>query len=194
MKTKLVNPKRIVDFMILAGKLKWLKRTGWINAKMPDPETVAEHTFRVTILSRILAPLLGLDVEKLTIMAIFHDFAEGIFGDPILESGRRKVREYSWKDESKFMEKVFKDLNMPNLYLEWKENILENGPQQTIYSDSLYQIGKLANAWQAFEYELRGVPKEKTNEFWENSLEHIKIPVLRKILNSLIQLRGSGKI
>ena len=75
MKNKNISPNKIVDFMILAGKLKWLKRSGWLYHKMPEPESVAEHTFRVTLLSRIFAPYLDLDPEKLTAMSIFHDFA-----------------------------------------------------------------------------------------------------------------------
>ncbi|MBI2641771.1 HD domain-containing protein [Candidatus Roizmanbacteria bacterium] len=186
--------KQIVDFMILAGKLKWLKRSGWLNHMMPEPESVAEHTYRVAILSRILAKMLGLNEEKLTVMAIFHDLAEGVLGDPIFQRGRRQIRTPNWADEKKLMKQVSSDLGMPDLYVIWEENILENGPKKTDYSDALYQIGKLANVWQALEYELRGVPREKTNEFWENASYQITIPILRRILNTLKQLRKTYKI
>src|SRR3989338_4506001 len=119
MKNKNISPNKIVDFMILAGKLKWLKRSGWLELKMPEPESVAEHTFRVVILSRILASYLALNSEKLTAMAIFHDFAEGIFGDPINEfiiNNQIIKSKQNWDKEKKFMKSVFNDLQLPELY------------------------------------------------------------------------------
>lgn len=192
--------------MILAGKLKWLKRSGWLELRMPEPESVAEHTFRVTILSLILAPFLGLAKEKLTIMAIFHDFAEGIFGDPMIEGltektkikildyGKVEPAKYDVENEKKFMKKVFNDLQLPKMYDYWAENILENGPHATSYSDILFQIGKIANVWQALEYELRGVPPKTANRLWISAETYVKHPFLKKILTSLKQQRKSYKV
>jgi putative hydrolase of HD superfamily len=44
----------IVDSLLKVGKLKSLKRTGWVREGMPDPESVAEHTFRVCFLILVL--------------------------------------------------------------------------------------------------------------------------------------------
>ncbi len=206
MTVKKISPKKIVDFMILAGKLKWLKRSGWLELKMPDPESVAEHTFRVAILSRVLAPYLGLNSEKLTAMAIFHDFAEGIFGDPMIEGVTVKTKikildynkiekkEYDISKEKNFMKIVFDNLGLPELNDYWKENILENGPKATKYSNILFQIGKIANVWQVFEYELRGVPKETTKRFWISAETYVEHPFLKQILSALKGLRKSYKV
>ena len=197
MNIKKINPKKIVDFMIMAGKLKWLKRSGWLQLKMPEPESVAEHTFRVVILSRILAPYLGLNSEKLTAMAIFHDFAEGMFGDPINEfyiNNKIVKGEDNFAKANKFMEKVFDDLQVPELYLYWKENILEDKPNATEYSKILYQIGVIANVWQAFEYELRGVSKETTKRFWASADYNVTNPFLKQILSTLKRLQKSYKV
>jgi len=194
MKKHLINPKQIVEFMIVAGKLKWTKRSGWLREKMPEPETVAEHTFRVAILSRILARYLNLDANKLTSMAIFHDLAEGVLGDPVTQRGKKTVDVHDFVREKSFIKSVFNNLNSPELFSYWEENILENGHCKTKYSDALYQIGKIATVWQAFEYEIRGVPISKTKEFWENAEFHVKNPFLREILMSLKKARKKYKL
>lgn len=194
MKSRQINPKQIVEFMLVAGKLKWTKRTGWLREKMPQPETVAEHTYRVAILCRILAPLLNLDSDKLTSMAIFHDLAEGVLGDPVTQRGKKTVDAHDLLQETWFMKSVFNNLGMPELFSYWEENVLENGQLKTRYSNALYQIGKIATVWQAFEYELRGVPKSSTQEFWENAKHHVKHPLLRKIFHALKVSRRSLKL
>lgn len=206
MKSKKIKAKQIVDFMIVAGKLKWLKRSGWLEFKMPEPESVAEHTYRVTILSRLFAPLLNLDPQKLVTMAIFHDFAEGVFGDPmivgltketkirILDYNKVEKVDYDISEEKKFMKKLFNDLNFPELYDYWQENILENGPKATVYSDILFQIGKIANIWQVLEYELRGVPEEVTKIFWISAEIYVRHPFLKKIVSALKKARKSLKL
>ena len=194
MKNYSTKPKQIVEFMITAGKLKWRKRSGWLREKMPEPETVAEHTYRVVILSRILAPLLKLNPEKLTSMAIFHDLAEGVLGDPVTQRGRKNVSVHDTEKETRYMKNVFDKLGMLELFSYWEENILEDSQNKTKYSNILYQIGKIATVWQAFEYELRGVPGKITKEFWENADYYVKDPYLRKLLIALKQTRRSLKL
>jgi 5'-deoxynucleotidase YfbR-like HD superfamily hydrolase len=130
---KKISPKQIVDFMIIAGKLKWTKRSGWLEKGMPEPETVAEHTYRTTLLSAILASKLQLNPKKLTAMAIFHDLAEGTLGDPIIEKGIIVIKPHNISEEIIFMKNLFNNLGMPFLFKYWYENILENGPKKTKY-------------------------------------------------------------
>ena len=175
--------------MIKAGRLKWLKRSGWIRERTVEPESVAEHTFRVALLSRIVAQRLNLDTAKLTAMAIFHDLAEGMLGDPVTERGRKQVGKHDWETEKKTMKKTFKELGMTELYPLWEENILENGVQSTKYSKVLYEIGKIATVWQALEYEFIDIDNRKLEEFWENADYHVKDKFLRQILDELKKMR-----
>ena len=34
---------KILDFALVVGKLKGLKRTGWVRSGIPNPESVADH-------------------------------------------------------------------------------------------------------------------------------------------------------
>lgn len=63
------------------GYLKQLKRAGWGMVGIPQPESVAEHSFRTAILGYILASLEGADPMKTAVMCLFHDTAETRIGD-----------------------------------------------------------------------------------------------------------------
>src|SRR3989339_2211175 len=71
----------LIDFLHKVGQLKGLKRTGWVYKNIPDPESVAEHSFRTAILALVLADELKADKERLVKMALIHDLAESITGD-----------------------------------------------------------------------------------------------------------------
>jgi len=74
------------------------------------------------------------------------------------------------------------------------KNILEDKPNATEYSKILYQIGVIANVWQAFEYELRGVSKETTKRFWASADYNVTNPFLKQILSTLKRLQKSYKV
>ena len=67
------SSKSVVDFIAIVGKSKKLRRAGWVREKINNPESVAEHSFRVSILAMVLSDPLGLDKEKLIKMALLHD-------------------------------------------------------------------------------------------------------------------------
>lgn len=64
----------------ILGKLKELPRSGWVNKKIKNPETVASHSYGVALLTLLFAPT-NLDKEKCLKMAIIHDLQEAIVGD-----------------------------------------------------------------------------------------------------------------
>jgi putative hydrolase of HD superfamily len=66
----------LTDLLLKVGKLKSIKRTGWGRGKFQDPESVAEHSFRVAFLALLLGDELGLDKNKLFEMAFLHDVEE----------------------------------------------------------------------------------------------------------------------
>jgi putative hydrolase of HD superfamily len=58
-----------------------MKRTGWILRGVKDPETIAEHTFRMALMAWIFGYSKGLHVEKILKMALIHDLCEIYSGD-----------------------------------------------------------------------------------------------------------------
>jgi putative hydrolase of HD superfamily len=84
----------IAKFLYEMGQLKRVKRSGWWIAGVENPESVAEHSFRTTVIAYLLAQLEGADSEKVVSMALFHDMAEARTND-----AHRIVRRYvDWED------------------------------------------------------------------------------------------------
>ncbi len=51
----IMNTDGLIDFIAEAGKLKRIPRTGWVESGVPDPESVADHSFRVALIALVLA-------------------------------------------------------------------------------------------------------------------------------------------
>lgn len=66
----------ILNYLFEAGQLKQVKRSGWWLAKVKDPESVAEHSFRTGIVAFVLAQMEGADPHKLCSAGVFHDMCE----------------------------------------------------------------------------------------------------------------------
>ncbi|KAF7413811.1 hypothetical protein HZH68_002300 [Vespula germanica] len=60
----MMDVKKIHEFMELVGRLKHMKRTGWVLRKIPDPETIAGHMYRMAILSLLADSEDNLDKNK----------------------------------------------------------------------------------------------------------------------------------
>ena len=81
----------VVDYLFEAGTLKRLPRTGWLNAGIRHPETIAEHSHRTALVGAILAVMEGADPAKVALMGVLHDTQETRVGD-IAYIGRRYVK------------------------------------------------------------------------------------------------------
>ena len=73
--------QELIHFLFEAGHLKNVDRSGWWLLGNRDPESVAEHSFRCTILGYILAKLENVDTSKVIMMCLFHDVHEARTND-----------------------------------------------------------------------------------------------------------------
>jgi len=71
----------VIDFQDNAGRLKRVRRKGWIRAGVKKPESVADHSYACAIMAMIVGDLCGLDGERLIRMALLHDLPESVTGD-----------------------------------------------------------------------------------------------------------------
>ena len=81
----------VVDYIFEAGTLKRLLRTGWLNAGIKHPETIAEHSHRTGLIGAVLAMMEGADPAKVAFMGVVHDTQETRIGD-IAYIGRRYLK------------------------------------------------------------------------------------------------------
>lgn len=92
-----VSASSAIDFLTLCHRLKTTKRAGWVKRDVNNPESVADHMFRMGLMALIASDMTGVDRNKCVKMAIVHDIAEAIVGDitpsdgiPKMEKSRRE--------------------------------------------------------------------------------------------------------
>jgi 5'-deoxynucleotidase YfbR-like HD superfamily hydrolase len=71
----------IAAFLFEAGHLKNLPRSGWLLLGIKQPESVAEHSFRVGLVGILLAAMEGADPGRTAALCLMHDVHETRIGD-----------------------------------------------------------------------------------------------------------------
>ena len=71
----------VSNFLFEAGTLKQSKRTGWWMAGVRDPESVAEHAWRTSLIASVITKLEGADPARAAFLAVWHDSQETRTGD-----------------------------------------------------------------------------------------------------------------
>ena len=74
-----MNKDQLVELFLEIATLKWMPRSGWEMRGVPRVESVADHSYGVVFVSLALVDALqdlDWDVEKVALMALFHDLAE----------------------------------------------------------------------------------------------------------------------
>ena len=66
----------ITAFLYEIGQLKRYPRTGWHTAGVPNPESVADHSFRASVIASVLAVMEGADPQRAAFLALWHDSQE----------------------------------------------------------------------------------------------------------------------
>ncbi|WP_414169924.1 HD domain-containing protein [Streptoverticillium reticulum] len=75
------NLTAVAHFLFEAGTLKQSRRTGWWMAGVRDPESVAEHSWRTSLIASVIAKLEGADPARAALLAVWHDSQESRTGD-----------------------------------------------------------------------------------------------------------------
>jgi putative hydrolases of HD superfamily len=177
---------KCLDLFFDAGKLKKVKRAGWVNAGVKNAESVADHSFRVAFMAMILADDLDCDKTKLMEMALVHDLAESVIGDiPTPTWAKKEIIEKKLLAERDAINSIFAKIGKKMFVDLWEEF----EAQETIESKALREIERLEKFIQATEYELGGHPASKLSDFWEELDAQITIPRLKKIAVELQRLR-----
>lgn len=182
--------KKLAEFLLQAGRLKYLPRSGWVREGMPNPETVAEHSWRVALLAMILGEELDVDKNKLIKMALVHDLEEAETLDPVVQRGMAQVGNHQLDEEEQIVRKMTEGVaGTGEIFALWNEQAVEDAAGASKEAVFLYELGKIATCWQALEYELGGADPKKLDEFWENAHAHVKTTKLIELLNDLETLR-----
>lgn len=166
-KNQLLN---LVSFFRIVCNLKAIKRSGWIHkSNITSPESVADHSYSMCMMSMILAEIMNLDSGYIMKMVIIHDLAESMVGDHMPDN---KSSEEKQLLEDKAMKKIISKLpnslrkNYLDIWNEYNDNI-------TVNAKFVHNMDKLEMALQAKEYEFEGYPKEVLQPFIKSATDYI---------------------
>lgn len=73
--------RALANLLFEAGTLKHTARTGWWMAGVRQPETVAEHSWRTSLIASVIAAMEGGDPARAAYLAVWHDTGETRTGD-----------------------------------------------------------------------------------------------------------------
>jgi len=174
----------INEFTFFISELKNIKRSGWKNKlNMNDGESVADHTYAMTILGMIISDLQGLNTEKIMRMSLLHDLAESITGD-IMPDQMEKNEKHLQEDNAitKILSKLPDELTK-TYYKIWEE-FQKKESDEAIF---VHELDKLEMAIQAKIYQKNGIDSNKIKPFLESAMNDITSIEMKKILKKFIE-------
>ncbi len=118
------SAEQISKLLSDVGKLKLVKRTGWVRDGVKDAESVADHSYGVTFLAMALAKKLKCNELKIIKMSLVHDLGEAIVGDLVHGRGKKpndKLRNNKLKSEEKALKTMLLKTNHKEYYTLWQE-------------------------------------------------------------------------
>ncbi|XP_022756520.1 HD domain-containing protein 2-like isoform X2 [Durio zibethinus] len=140
-----------IDFLTLCHRLKTTKREGWVRRDVQNPESIADHMYRMGIMALIASDIPGIDRDKCVKMAIVHDIAEAIVGDITPSDGISKAEKSRREREAldhmcKLLGGGSRAKEIGELWMEYEEN---SSSEAKIVKD----FDKVEMILQALEYE-----------------------------------------
>jgi 5'-deoxynucleotidase YfbR-like HD superfamily hydrolase len=168
----------ILSVLADAGRLKELKRAGWVRMRIPEPESVADHTYRLALMAMLVGPRLGLNAEAMLRLALVHDLGEARVGDLTpadrVDSAEKRAR------EAEALGQIVDELpEGPALFDLWREYDRGATPEARI----VRQLDKLEMTVQALEYE-RTYGCDLA-EFWLSARAALSEPLLVQMFDRL---------
>ncbi len=179
-----MDENKLLDFFILAGKLKNEKRRGWKVSGVKNVESVADHSYRLAFMAYMIGSRVDLDVNKAVKMALVHDIAEAIVGDVIVWKDFDMTKKEKGRKEREAIEKIRGMLgNHSKDVIELWEEFDEN---KTPEANLVHDIDSFEMILQAMEYKHDMNEKELNdyiNTFFdEETTKRVKNPELIKML------------
>lgn len=172
------DDKNIVNFFFEAGFLQNIQRTG-LPYLGSGSQSVAEHSYRVSVIGFTMAAMLGADSSKVLKMCLFHDLEEARTGD--LNYLQQK---YVKSDDKKALRDALKDLPIEQDIL---EIIDEYALQETVEA----RIAKDADVLELILFLKEQLDKgnEQAGNWISSALKRVKTEVGLQLAESILDTR-----
>ncbi len=179
----------MLELFLELGNLKRLPRTGWLLRGIPNPESVAEHSYRVALITMFLADELKargveIDVERALKIALLHDVGEARITDiPMPAQKYFDKAEGEVKALQDMLKVTGREKEYLSLFREYEEELTLEG-KLVEFADRFEML------LQAFEYENAGF--SNLDEFWK-TVEKLRKSELygyfRELVEGLVERR-----
>lgn len=138
-------------FLYEMGHLKHTPRAGWLLLGIPQPESVAEHSFRAGIVGIVLAALEDADVARTAALCLLHDAHETRIGD--VTSVSRAYVETATPEAVSARQTAALPAGAANVF---RDLVAEFEGEDTLESTIAHDADKLEMLLQALEYQAEG--------------------------------------
>ena len=156
-----------IDFLLKAYTLKSLARAGWLRVGIKHPESVASHSWGLSLLVLLYCPP-HINKRRALELSIVHDLPEVIVGDITPHDNISK-------EEKHRREKVAaQNLLPPELYKIWCEYQENTSPE----AQFIHRLDKLEMGIQALAYN----DIAPTEEFLRSALDALPLDLQQLLL------------
>jgi 5'-deoxynucleotidase YfbR-like HD superfamily hydrolase len=167
----------VAAFLFEMGHLKRVPRSGWLLLGVPQPETIAEHSFRVGLVGLALAALEGADVGGTAAMCLLCETHETRIGD-VHSVDRAYVTTATPEAVS-----GHQTAGMPDAAAKaFQELTAEFEAGQTIEAQAARDANKLETLLQAVEYQTQG---HDTTAWHETSIGALRPDSARQLAQAI---------
>jgi putative hydrolase of HD superfamily len=183
------TPHDLMALYTQIATLKLLPRTGWLQRGVPNPESVAEHTFGVATLALLIGGTIdGLDRGKLLAIAMLHDLAEALLSDLPASAKRFIGAAHKHAAERSALEEMLARLPNRDEYLALWDEYAHGCSREARLVKGIDRVEMLA---QALSYERAG--SRALGEFWEDIEDGWgdEFPILGALAAEILERRGA---
>ena len=165
--TQTPAPCSPLAYFHLLELLKTTKREGWRRFGIAHGESIADHMYRMSLISMLAPPALAarLDMNRCIKMCLVHDMAESLVGDitpvdgvPKPEKSRREATTMDYITGTLLADNQVVGAELRSVWQEYEDSV-------TPESHFVHDVDKMELLLQMVEYEKRGQGHLELGEF-----------------------------
>jgi putative hydrolase of HD superfamily len=180
------TPSSMLDFLTYIGKLKTLKRTGWVRSGVNLPESDSDHMHRAAICAMLITDA-SVDRTRCIKMALVHDVCECIAGDYTPSCGITTEEKHRLEREAlvELGDILGRDHIVSKELIDLFDEYEKGETMEALY---VKDIDKFEMILQAHEYE-EAQPGLSLNQFFDSTRGYFKTDLFKQLDAELMARR-----
>ncbi len=175
---------RILDFLFIVGRLKSIKRKGWVSKACIDAnvaESVADHSFMLAVIALIISDIKGMDTCRAVKIALLHDLAESIVGDYMPEEIDKEEKTRLEDDAMRELFSLLSEDIAREYALLWEDYLKGESKEAML----VHELDKFEMALQARVYELAGYDAVLLKQFYDYAKPYMNNEIIKDLFERL---------